>query len=305
MPSFRVQSRYIFLTWSDLPEFNIHDLEVHCLETLSAEKYICCKETHQDGRPHAHAFIDFGRKIDKRIQAHWDFFEQHPNIKSKPSKRARLAAIAYCKKDGNFVTNYDDEESDEEDTTRPDLNERARESPSFAEFLQWGFTNDVPYGYIAAAWSAAKQSSETIIGDDIVDGEILSPELLLLRFDPTERRALCIQGPTGCGKTVWARKNAPRPSLFCRHIDDLKNFRAGFHVSIIFDDMSFCGDVNGKGAWPRTSQIHLVDFDCGSSIHCRYSTAFIPKNVFRLFTCNEYPFSDDPAIQRRINHIYV
>ena len=61
----------------------------------------------------------------------------------------------------------------------------------------------------------------------------------------------------------WARIWMPKPALFVTHIDQLKHLRADYHKSIIFDDMHFNGDENGKGAWPRTSQIAIVDRENG------------------------------------------
>lgn len=106
-------------------------------------------------------------------------------------------------------------------------------------------------------------------------------------------QCLVLRGPTGCGKTTWAKRNMPIPILFVSHIDTLKKFRTGFHKSIIFDDI----DVKH---YPRTGQIHLVDFENPRDIHCRHSTAHIPAGIYKCFTCNEWPLIEDEAINRRI-----
>lgn len=134
-------------------------------------------------------------------------------------------------------------------------------------------------------------------------GEYTVDFFLYLRFDPNSRLSLVVEGASGIGKTTWAKRHIPKPALMCSDIDDLKHFRRGYHVSVLFDDMCFKGNADGKGAWPRTSQIHLVDMENDRSIRCRHRNAMLPAGVFRIFTCNEYPFLDDPAINRRVQHI--
>ena len=105
-------------------------------------------------------------------------------------------------------------------------------------------------------------------------------------------KSAIILGKSGCGKTQFALAHFKRP-LMVRHIDDLKKFNSEYD-GIVFDDMDF-------RHMPRTSQIHLVDWDNNSSIHCRYANAKIPKHTKKIFTCNIYPFDDDPAIARRVS----
>jgi len=138
--------------------------------------------------------------------------------------------------------------------------------------------------------------------DDEYEG-VMVDFFLYLRFDRTCRQSLVIQGASGIGKTTWAKRNIPKPALMCSDIDDLKHFRRGYHIAILFDDMCFKGNIDGKGAWPRTSQIHLVDMENDRSIRCRHRNAMIPAGIFRVFTCNEYPFTEDSAIERRVQYI--
>ena len=101
-----------------------------------------------------------------------------------------------------------------------------------------------------------------------------------------------LMGKAGIGKTEFAKAHFNKP-LFVTHMDDLLGYTPAKYDGIIFDDMCF-------KHMPRTAQIHLVDWDNPRSIHCRYSTAKIPKNTRKIFTCNEFPFIDDSAIERRI-----
>lgn len=119
------------------------------------------------------------------------------------------------------------------------------------------------------------------------------PFLRYLQIDGSSRKCLVLQGPTGIGKTTWAKKNAPKPAIMVSQMDDLRHMDNDIKC-IIFDDMDFKHT-------PRTSQIHLVDFDNERSLYTRYSNARIPAGTFKIFTCNEFPFVEDPAIRRRIH----
>lgn len=116
-----------------------------------------------------------------------------------------------------------------------------------------------------------------------------------------DRKSVILYGPTGTGKTSWAIASFKCP-LMCRHVDDLKQFQEGIHDGIIFDDMSFTH-------LPREANIHLVDYEHGSSIHARYANAELPTGVPRIFTTNvdrgACVLIDDPAVRRRVNILHI
>jgi hypothetical protein len=109
-------------------------------------------------------------------------------------------------------------------------------------------------------------------------------------------QSLIIWGQAGIGKTQFAMAVLPR-ALVVSHIDDLRLFDPTEHEGIIFDDMNF-------NHLPRSSQIHLVDWDITRSIHCRFSNATIPMHTKKIFTTNvdDGGIFDtlDAAISRRI-----
>lgn len=297
MPGYRLRGKHFLITWSQV-DWGVtwDDVQALLVGPIGATAYSVGREHHADGGIHFHAYVAYDRSQDRTIRDQWDLSGQHPNIKAKRSKPEQESAHTYTKKDGDFI----EYGWDTYETGTSDLVAKAKSSPNFGAFIQWGYDNDVPFAYISAAWSAGSQSDATLIEGADVEGTISSTRLQFMVFDQSTRRALVLLGPTGLGKTVWAKTHAPRPSLFVRHIDQLKQFRRGFHKSIIFDDMDFKGDERGRGGWPRTSQIALVDFDNDSAIHTRYTPSLIPANTFKIFTCNEYPFTDDPAIERRV-----
>ena len=90
-----------FCTWPQCKITKEEALEM--LMPLGVDEYVIAEELHADGQPHLHAFI----KLLKRKRwsaAMFDLGEYHGNY--QPAKSWR-AVQAYCKKDGNYITNID------------------------------------------------------------------------------------------------------------------------------------------------------------------------------------------------------
>lgn len=120
-----------------------------------------------------------------------------------------------------------------------------------------------------------------------------------LNWDAWTRRSWILFGPPNTGKTNWALCSFETP-LLVRHLDDLKQLKPE-HDGIVFDDMEF-------KHLPRSTQIHLVDYEFASTIYARYTNATIPRGMRRIFTTNESPddlFKWDGAISRRVNVCHV
>lgn len=156
------------------------------------------------------------------------------------------------------------------------------------------FTKKFNYQYAKEAWRL-KDSICDLTSSGSVE-YIQDARLRLLR--PVEVGSTWISGPSGIGKTTWAKAYCQLPALWVTHMDDLRLFRAGFHKSIIFDDMSFCH-------MPRESQIAIADTQQSRSIHIRYGVARIPAGIQKIFTSNVEIFQEDEAIKRRINKILL
>lgn len=138
-----------------------------------------------------------------------------------------------------------------------------------------------------------KDASVNTIGEEYqVIGTITSTVLQNLQL-PTDMTSLWVKGPSGIGKTTWALTVSNKPALFVRHLDTLREFRNGYHKTIIFDDMSF-------QHLPRTAQIELVDRYHPQQIHIRYAVVNIPPNIPKIFLSNDSIFTYDEAIFRRL-----
>lgn len=293
----RLRGRYFFLTYPRCSE-EASVLWEH-LERLGATGAAIARESHADGSPHLHAAVDFGkqRKFGDASK-YFDFANVHGNYQVA---NRWAAVLKYLEKEGNIT--YYGAVKRLADSDPAEIFTVARTAGSWEEYLTYCIRNNVAFGYVGEVWRTVTEARPPTIMDEHHPVGVLVPFLQYLRFDPSCPRSLCLQGPSGIGKTTWAKIHVPKPALLVSDIDDLKFFRQDYHVSIIFDDMHFAGGPDGKGAWPRTSQIHLVDRYETRSIRCRHRNAVIPGKTWRIFTCNEYPFTIDDAIARRVNLI--
>lgn len=97
---FRFRGRYCLLTYSQVPTgFDPQDIVDH----LHRDNLRCivCRELHQDGGTHYHAFVDYLRVRDFTGAHRWDVQNVHPNVKR--IQRTPWKAYDYCRKDNSIV----------------------------------------------------------------------------------------------------------------------------------------------------------------------------------------------------------
>jgi len=300
---FRLRGSKFFLTYAQANDASFSDVQSTIVDFAPVAYLRVARERHEDGGVHYHALVSFERILDRAISGHLDVAGYHPNIKPKGGAKAFANANEYCEKDGDFLDIGECPQVEEKEESSSILR-RASEFPSFTEFLCACSDAGVQYGYCQAAWNATKTGGETYEDGTDYSEHVVSDFLRGRQWDLGSDRVLVIVGSSGTGKTSWAKTHAPKPALFVSTVDDLKQFVPGWHVSIIFDDMSFVGDGDGKGRWPITAQIHLCDWDHKRSIHCRYINVVIPAHVYKVFTCNSLPLEvDNEAVARRIKLI--
>lgn len=287
MPPFKFDAQSVFLTYpqSDIDKDDI----INHLRSI-ADVLWCrvARERHADGNPHMHVVARFTRRVQSRNQNIFNVAGRHPNIQPV---RSISKALAYVAKDGQF---WDIGDIPTGTRSASDILELAA-TASEREYWLAAAEARLPYQYAARFWQIAS-SQDTI--DESYEADITRERFDVCLQEAPEGRSTVIIGPSGIGKTSWAKRVIPKPALWVRHIDVLRQFRAGFHKSILFDDMSF-------DHLPRTSQIHLVDCHDDAHIHCRYGHATIPAGITKIFTANVNPFTFDEAIERRINKIIL
>lgn len=304
--SFRIQSKNIFLTYSNcfkqnpdiLDEFENMDactpermvkVMINKLMEIKSSKILMCYEKHANQSDfHFHALLQFPKKVDIKNERFFDLFGLHPSIEAC---RSVMAAKTYIKKDGVFVSNYEEEESEETDYV-----EMAKETDR-GSYLHYCMKKNLPFSYADAFWKIAHAEADTTIEDGNSEGVYKNPQLdfIVIPEEAYKKQVVVIVGESGTGKTTWAIRNAPKPCLFVSHLDQLKRLTPR-HKSIIFDDMNFTHI-------PREAQIQLVDQYMPRAIHVRYGVVTIPAGLPKIFTANLYPFMEDAAINRRVHRI--
>lgn len=237
-------------------------------------------EQHADGEPHVHVIVRFGARVKTRSNARaFDYMGGHPNIQVP---RRIKDVLEYLAKDGNY---RDFGPVPTERNVHNELQDFARRGDRDA-FDNCAMANRVSFQWAEHVWRRHGTTSNTVTE---AGRGTMCVQLQGLQFDTG---SILIVGASGCGKSTWAKTVCPKPALWVTHMDDLKKL-SNEHQCIIFDDMDF-------QHMPRTAQIHIVDQDDVRTIHCRHSTATIPARMPKIFTANQYPFSRDEAIERRL-----
>lgn len=67
------------------------------------KEYVICQEPHEDGSPHLHAFLKYKTKVQFGPRR-WDIDSYHGHYEPAQSWRA---VEKYCKKGGNYISNFD------------------------------------------------------------------------------------------------------------------------------------------------------------------------------------------------------
>jgi len=297
---FQFNAKNVFLTYPKA-DFPISDYLSFAWDLPNIVYACVSSETHEDGSFHRHAFLQFSKPFRTRNEKAFDYKEWHPNIQAA---RSPAASLKYVKKEGDYLERGDFMEpkaSTKEVIPAMTIQEKAMEM-GFGEFLCWCSENKVMYG--KDIWNAyAKKDVTTILDDDSYNPSFLDPAFLSMMQEKlsakelVEEKCLVMVGASGIGKTVLAKRLIKKPALFVSHIDQLKQFRSGYHKGIVFDDVSFKHT-------PITNQIAITDYDNPRAIHCRHTVANIPAKVMKIFTCNEAPLElEHEAIARRVQVI--
>lgn len=282
--SFRIQGHNFSIT---CPQSNsTKEQLLDHFKTLGAEYILVAQEQHEDGGTHFHALVNFKQKKNIKSSNYFDYNNEHFNIQST---RNIKAWTKYIEKDGNFIESG---VRPKQLTLTPLNPKRPLSQVGSDELRDYCVDNHIGYGYYLEEKTNRKKIDLSIYDEP----QIGIMNMFLQALQVPDNLTIVLLGQTGCGKTSWAKQNCTKPGLLVRHIDGLKQFDREKHKSIIFDDMDF-------QHWPRTAQIHLVDQHDTSQINVKHSTATIPANIQKIFTCNIYPFAEDDAIKRRIKLI--
>lgn len=238
-------------------------------------QYIIAWEKHESGKLHFHAWLNYDVALDISNERWFDIDGVHPNI-LKPGK----GWVSYCTKQGleHYITNVEQS-----------VFGRALMKRTAAEALDFLWEND-PKSMALQAHNIemnVRKRMKTSTTLTRYEGPFGEPYLENIK-------SVMLKGPAGVGKTQFAKSQHHfKNPLFVSHLDGLKRL-SDEHDGIIFDDMDF-------KHLPRTTQIHLVDWDDERDIHVRYGTVTIPAHTPKIFTCNiDCLDVTDTAIARRV-----
>lgn len=303
---FRISAFKVFLTYSRAPALTKQAILYAIDELYPVKNYCIAEERHDDGEVHFHAYIEYCKKLETKREDYFDIGaidedgihqDYHPNIQTVKKGKAHIQrCIDYCnKEDPEPLTNI------EEPLSWGEMIETSKDEQDFLHKVRVNYPKDYALNLQKLEYMASKRFRKNI--HTIYPGEqyVFPVCMQLVCQIPEFTKSLVVVGPAGTGKTTWAKQIVPKPCLFCRHLDSLKELTHE-HKSIIFDDLDF-------KHLPPATQKFLVDMENISDIHVRYGVATIPSGLFRIFTANEYPFIEGephgPAIDRRINKLFI
>jgi len=250
------------------------------------KRVIVGQEHHEDGNLHWHVCVEYECNREVRM-GYFDIGGEHPNIKvwqrsgGSTYEQWFLNHWKYCKKED--PTPYIiGEEPKARDSRKRKRNEVFSEAMDMArnesvqaamEHLEQNCPYDLctKYDQIYRTMVAVRNSHhKTQDPARSVESFPLAPLI------PDEWHCLYLNGPTGTGKTAYARALLPEATVV-RHRDQLRD--CDFSKGVIFDDF----DV---GHWPPTAVIHLLDWEEPSGIDVKHAHVVIPPKTRKIFTHN-------------------
>ena len=258
MDNRRARSKGWFLTY---PQCSVakEDLLAALQAKVDVQEYVVAAELHQDGNPHLHAFVALRGQLLWNAKKHPDFWDvdgHHPNVQIARSWRC---CIAYCKKDGDYITNIDLDAA------------RAKKAAHNAKLLELDPKQAVDEGYIGlCALPMLLKAKRAYANLDAV------PDVL-------ERDCWWIHGPAGAGKSYACR--VAFPGLYCKPqnkwwdgyngetavlLDDFDKTGAclAHYMKIWADGYSFNAEIKGGMVRPRYETLLVT-------------SNYLPEDIFK------------------------
>lgn len=246
-----------------------------CQSIDNVVEYVICSELHADGNPHLHAFIRFETGIRRDDFRKFDMPSCHGHYEQCKSNSC---VIKYCKKDGDFITNINEDNLLSPQLKRAKFVHDTLKAKSVKQMLEDGDIN----------YQSAKQA-------------LFAKQILDTPYRHDKVRGVWIQGKPGVGKTHKARHDYGE-SIYIKSMNKWWDGYAGEHVVILDDFEKTAGPMLGHylkiwmDRWECTGEIK------GGTINLKHHLFIITSN----YTIEECFGHDDElvqAISRRVELI--
>lgn len=308
---FRIYAKRLFLTYSRTNLSPSEALAQLQTKLKNLEKYVISQEEHIDepekGK-HLHVYLEFSKKINILSASFLDLEEYlNDSIRKKnvhgeyQAVKNKNHVIAYVKKDGNFITNFETENElkikllliAKEKGLRESMNYLVEKRPEL----------------VATHFQRIQKNLKAFLENDIEKIEprfsnFNYPNELLHWFEfEKEDKTLFLTGPSGTGKTEGVINLLKDFNPFLvTDINGLKDLTPE-HKAIIFDDMHWDNI-------PRETKLRLLEKNRPSNIKIIYQTVKLTPDLVKAVISNNPNdlinlWNTDKAIDRRISHIEI
>lgn len=289
---FVLQGRHFFFTY---PQTGL-TME-SCLEQLmivfEIVDYIIAQEDHTETLgQHLHVYFSVPKRMRIRGTARMHLKDKDgKTVKGNYTKcRSSLAAQRYCKKDGRFITNM-----------KFNLLRAAVAAAMDGDAKEaFSLITEARPDLIITSGGRIKQNMAMLAFDNepIKKGftDFVNIPPIMKDWNP-KRQALWLIGPSGVGKTEYAKSLYENP-IIVSHADQLKSLEG--HDCVIFDDFNI-------SHWHREAGIHITDLANDRGINVKHGCVLIRAGFPRIFCSNKWiwPEDDTGAIKRRVFCVQV
>lgn len=284
------------LTTAEIQEAIVKELEESFNTQITS--FVVCKEKHEGGESHAHAWISFATPIEARPQVaelsgrvDYDFFSVpfggvlHRANVQKP--RSKDAVLKYIIKDGDYLGSEDMQQRLRQ------LADTGKTRMRWGDWVKEAMAMETFEDAMQLLWE--QQPGQMALHADRIERNLRPrwPEAIVMGkpgpypkfpegYDP-EEQALLVIGPSGIGKTeclLGSALHGHKRPLKIGNINGLVNLRKDTDL-LIFDDMDTFWNAAG-----RTNQINLLQSTQGGDVRILYKTVRIQPGVTKWISSN-------------------
>lgn len=161
---FRLNAKKLSFTYSQCPPHWTKELVLAKYQTIRPDlkEYVIGQEYHQDGGLHYHGYVEYVDRVDIRGPNTLDIENHHGQYKTLA--KGKQVWIAYCKKNGDYITNIKEQPTKEEKNKL--ILEQAKEK-GVASLLEDGKINLKEYKWVSESFNLYMQEKKTDLRDEL------------------------------------------------------------------------------------------------------------------------------------------